>query len=651
MKQRVLIFLWCCALGALGAELRLARLFTDHLVLQRDKPIAVYGFGTAGESVSVGFEGEEATKTTVDADGFWIAQLPARGASAKPLALTVRSDQTQLELRDILIGDVWFCTGQSNMDFPVCRANDAAREMAAANHATIRLLRVDRISAVDPQADIPGGTGWRVCSPQSVRNFSAVAYYFAREIQTKVDVPIGLIDSAWPGPPIWHFMPRPEWGQNEGMRKQSNQSLAAAKVSHAAWHEKVSACLALEQDATALGRLAVADLEGEAGGQVQLPGEYFKRELKGFGGWIRFTRQVTLPEAWEGKPLVFSMWLRQADRTYVNGQLVGQGESLEQSIWDKRDHTRKYSVPADALRPGVNTLSILVGDIDRMWWRGGNIQNPFTLSLAEDPGQSLKLAGAWTYAKIIELPSPERTYGNAYYSMIHPFFRYPIKGALFYQGEANTRDPLPYLKLQCQMVRDWRQQWGYEFPFYFVQLAAHVNKKYPEGWPILREAQRLTLDAFPQVGMATAIDIGAAHDIHPQNKQDVGRRLALQALKSGYGFEDTVADGPLLESVELKGGTALVRFRRTGSPLVIRGEVLAGFEVAANKDGFHPAKARIVGPDTVEVTAPDVVAPIAFVRYLWQDNPVVTLGNAAGLPASSFTTVPLFDGQPNPPEE
>jgi sialate O-acetylesterase len=612
------------------------------MVLQRDKPIAIYGFGDAGESVSVGFAGEKAVQATVAADGFWLARLPARGVSAEPLALTIRGRETQLDLRDILIGDVWFCTGQSNMDFPVYRAKEASREMAAATHATIRLLRVDRIAAVEPQRDIPGGTGWQVCSPHSVRDFSAVGYYFAREVQKRVSVPIGLIDSAWPGPPIWHFMDRPEWQKNQGMRKQSNQALEAAKISHAALHEKVSACLALENDEAALHKLAVADLPSDASGQVQLPGEYFKRELKGFGGWIRFTRQVTLPEAWAGKPLLFSMWLRQADRTYVNGQLVGQGESLEQSVWDKRDCTRKYPVPASTLRPGANTISILVGDIDRLRWRGGNIQNPFELSLADDPQQSLKLNGPWTYAKIIELPTPDRTYGNAYYSMIQPFFPYPIKGALFYQGEANTGKPLPYLNLQCQMIRDWRQQWGEEFPFYFVQLAAFVRKKNPEGWCILREAQRLTLDAMPRVGMATAIDIGNPRDIHPKNKQDVGLRLALHALKDCYGFADTVANGPLLESVDLKGSTALVHFRPTGSPLKIRGETLAGFEVAANKDDFHPAQARIVGANTIELTAPDQVSKIAFVRYLWQDNPVVTLGNAAGLPASSFTTVPFF---------
>ena len=630
---------WMLALllggGVMAGEFRLGRMFSDHMVLQRDRPIVIFGFADPGTAVQVRL-GTDRAEATTDAQGRWEVRLPARAAGG-PLELEATAGKEVRKLSDILIGDVWFCTGQSNMEWFVSRSGNAREELAAADHPQLRLLWVDRIGAMVPQNDVPWTEGWKVCTPRSVRSFSATAYYFGRELQRELGIPIGLIDSSWGGPPIRHFLPN-EVEPNAGVIRQSEEALKAAQQSHPARHRAIARCLELEENPAELDRLAMAELPPEQLGTVELPGDYSKKELAGVTGWLRFRREIELPPAWAGRELELELGnLRRPDRTYFNGELVGARERLELPLSGSWDYRRRYRVPGKLVRAGKNTISMLVGDLDGLNWIGG-IWGELKLYPVDQPAAAVSLAGVWESGKVLALPTPERTYGGGYNGMIYPFFRYPVRGILFYQGESDARpgEADKYLERHCRMILDYRKHWGEELPFYFVQLAAHGRTEVPPQWPVVREAQRLTPDRIPNSGMASALDIGDRVDIHPQNKQEVGRRLALQALKRTYGRSELVADGPLPDRAEFRGNSVLVRFRPTGSPLVVRGEKLTGFEVADPNGKWIPATARLEGTDAVLVEAPAGVAGITGVRYLWENCPVVTLGNRAGLPASSF---------------
>lgn len=620
-------------------EFRPARMFTDHMVIQRDQPVRVFGFAGPGAKIQVKFRGHTATAET-GRDGEWLAELPP-GNAGGPFTLEISDGKKRFELRDVLAGDVWFCTGQSNMAWFVSQCNDARREMAAAENPQLRLLWIDRIGTMEPQRDVPYTEGWKRCTPAAVRSFSATAYYFARELQPKIGVPVGLIDASWGGPPITHFMPHTN--RNPGILKQSNDALRAAQASHPAWFRAVARCLALEKDPAALARLATAEFPDAPKESVRLPGDYSKNELKGFSGIARFRRTVEIPAAWAGKNLILELGkLWRPDRTFFNGRAVGGKENLLLPLTRDWDPARRYRVPADAVRAGANTIALLVGDLDALTWIGG-VWDPMRIYPEGDSGAAVSLAGDWEATRLLTLPERKRTYGNGYNGMIYPFFRFPVKGILFYQGESDARKEIaePYFRKHCALIRDYRKQWGAEVPFLFVQLAAHNRKNDPGQLPVVRDAQRRTLDALPKVGMASALDIGNPVDIHPTNKQETGRRLALQARKYVYGETRLTADGPLFDRAERAGNTAVkIHFRPTGSPLEARGDgKLAGFEAAADDGKFHPVSgARIDGPDTVTLPVPAALGgkPVRRVRYLWENCPVVTLGNRAGLPASSF---------------
>ena len=494
---RTCLFAWLAGLAVLRADVRLPAIFSDHLVLQRDTPVPVWGWADPGEDVAVSVAGRSA-QAKAGADGRWRVTLEPLVAGPAG-TLTVRGRNT-LVIQDVLVGEVWLGSGQSNMAMTVSRARDADQEAAAANFPLIRMFKEESGPAATAQAE--GKGRWLVCTPANVGGFSAALYFFGRELHRVLQAPVGLIDSSVGGTPI--------------------ESWIAADAQRATPELQASLAPAARPD-------AVADAAAR---------EKYARDLA----------------AWE--------------------------TAQQRARAEKRKAPRRPQDPADVVA------------------RKGNL-------------------------------------GGLFNGKIAPLVPFALKGILWYQGEANSMpDKAPFYAAQLRLlVTDWRARWGAEVPFAWAQLPNFGGPG--RDWPTVREAMLRTL-ALPRTGMAITIDIGEEKDIHPKNKQEVGRRLALWALGTVYGRPVPATSGPLPAGHEVRGGEIAVRFTHTDGGLVARGGTLQGFVIAGEDRQWHPAQARIAG-EQVLVSSPAVARPVA-VRYAWENFPTCTLANAAGLPATPFRT-------------
>jgi len=486
-----------------AADVTLPTMFSDHMVLQRGAELPVWGWADAGEKVTMRL-GEAQQIVTADDSGNWSVQLPAR-KECGPLTLTVEA-KNRIEIQDVLVGEVWVCSGQSNMAMSVSRSANFPEEQAAADHPQIRMFTVNRAAAEEPQDRCSGK--WQVCSPQTVGSFSATAYFFGRELNQELGVPVGLINTSWGGTPVQAWT-----SYQVQSEKQELQSLLDD------WKQRI------------------ADYEPEA-------------------AKARYEKQL---ETWQQK--------------------------AKQAKEAGRRPPRRPQAPID---PRLNP------------------HHP----------------------------------GALFNGMVAPLVPYTMRGAIWYQGESNaSRYAAELYGLQLQlMIQDWRNRWNGEFPFLWVQLP---NFRAPQqapvetnGWVIVQEEMLKSL-AMENTGMAITIDVGEANDIHPKNKQDVGKRLALWALGTTYD-KPIVYSGPIYEGMSKKDGQIIVRFKHTGEGLAARGEKLKGFAIAGEDKQFVFADAEIVG-DTVVVSSSKVKDPVA-VRYAWASNPDCNLYNSAGLSASPFRT-------------
>lgn len=485
-----------------AAELKLAALFSDHMVLQRDQDVPVWGWADPGEKISVEF-GDQKKTATADADGKWMIKLAPLAASAKRRTLAVRGEKPnrKAEAADVLVGEVWLGSGQSNMAMTVSRARDFEAEKAAAKLPLIRMFRESSGAAKTPQAD--GKGQWSVCSPESVGAFSATLYFFGREIYRELDVPVGLINSSVGGTPIESWI--------------AAEAQARTPELKADWEAQVKVRAAFDEE--------------------RAKAQYEK---------------------------ALARWRDQAAKAKAAGKPAPRR-------------------PIDPLAQRAR--------------RGGP--------------------------------------GGLFYGKIAPLIPYAIRGVLWYQGEANSR-PGKALLYQYQLpllVTDWRTRWGQELPFACVQLPNF--ERLGEGWMQVREGMLKTL-RLPKTGMAITIDIGDPKDIHPQNKQDVGRRLALWALGDVYGKQVAATSGPLPAGHEARGDEIVVSFSHAEGGLQAKDGELKGFVIAGEDRQWKPAKARIEGKQVI-VSSPEVKDPRA-VRYAWAANPDANLVNAQGLPASPFRT-------------
>jgi sialate O-acetylesterase len=646
MKRRwaaLVAAVWMGAASDAFADVSMPSVFGDHMVLQRGGTIPIYGKASPGEVVKVQFAGQTG-QTTAKADGAWRIDLAAVEGPG-PFELVVEGNN-RLSFSDVLVGEVWVCSGQSNMEWSVRNSNNPDEEIAGANHPRIRLFRVPKVRANEPKDDVEAT--WEVCSPETVANFSAVGYFFGRTLQRDLNVPVGLIQSAWGGTHAEAWTPRETLVQQPGGPEAIANDAVDPDVKHreqfvpqfTAWLERtgrVDAGLPADLETWASGG-------GDGWKPATRPADLVE-PFANFDGVAWAVRRFDLPENLAGQELTLHLGpIDDVDVVFVNGQQVGQ-TTIQTP--DHYSRPRRYTVPAALLKPAGNVVAIRVTDFAGA---GGITSKPEDRWMGTNPQMAVLLGEGWslkpeqTFAVRDDSPAPQRPGGGImstqlYNAMIHPLVPYGIRGALWYQGESNAGKADRYRDLMAAMIGSWRQRWGRgDFPFYIVQLADYMSDKDDPAvsppWAHLREAQRQITLTVPNTALAAAIDIGDPKDIHPRNKQEVGRRLALQALRNVYGKE-IVASGPTLESVRREGASLVVEFDHVGSGLVARGESLEkNFVIAGDDDVWHFAEATIDG-DTVVLRHPNVAEPTK-VRFGWRNDPTLTLYNREGLPAVPF---------------
>lgn len=635
------------------AALTLSGLFTDHMVLQRGRANAVWGADQPRQVITLTVEGVKKplppVQVTVDADGNWMLACPELPAGG-PYRLRVKGTTEQV-IDDVLVGDVWLASGQSNMELPLARVNQADREIATAQFPAIRVAKIPLITARTPLTDVT--TEWQVANPTNASSFTAVGYFFARELHQKTGIPIGIIDSTWGGTRV------EAWASREGLRAAMPEldatltRLAAADPELPRIRAEYAAKLAVwskdnfPQDTENLGAARGwqnPDFDDRAWRTMSVPNSWQAQGSKVNGAvWFRLTLNV--PAAAAGRELTLHLGaIDDFDTTYFNGEKVGAIGEETPNYFQVHRH---YKIPGQLVRAGANTIAIRVFDN----YGEGGLLGPASGMYTEMGNARVPLAGQWRWQFEREIPlvssevfgrrpaaPPELDAQNTptalFNGMIAPLIPYGLRGFIWYQGEANVSNHASYRDRFTAMVRDWRARWGQgTLPFYFVQLAAFTENS---GWPYLREAQTAALSE-PETGMALAIDIGESHDIHPRNKQDVGHRLALLARTETYGEKNLIASGPTFTRSEIKDRAVRIHWNSAGG-LRTRdnAKTVTGFALAGADGRYHPAEARIEG-ETVVVTSAAVPAP-QTVRYAWADFPVVNLENASGLPAAPFRT-------------
>ena len=630
------------AQGDSSRALRLPRIFGDGMVLQRQAPLPVWGWSAPGGSVTVRL-GAAARTATAGADGAWRVTLPQQTAVG-PHRLVVRSGSDSVVVHDILVGDVWVASGQSNMEWPVAQAQGAGQLIAGAHDAGIRHFKVPKSWSGEPEARLAGGE-WRTASPQAVGEFSAVAYSFARELRTRDrTVPIGIINSTWSGSRIEAWMDAASLGVDatamaakmQAVRDADERAQAEARARLARWPANPDD--ALWKD---------ADLDDGDWDTIPVPGLWEAAGYKMDGvAWYRTSFELSAAEAAKGITLGLGM-IDDSDDTWVNGTRVG-------GLTNRWDTPREYRVGPEALRSGTNHIAVRVTDTGG----GGGIHDTHSdpsRHAATDlpyvqPQSNVRraLPEKWKFrpASVTVVVDDDKNQIETllFNRMIHPLQPYPLRGILWYQGEANANtvaEAHRYRDQFASLIRAWRADWAQpDLPFLWVQLASFrsgADTASESPWSVLRESQSATL-ALPGTAQAVTIDIGDADDIHPRNKQEVGRRLALAARHVAYG-ESLMYSGPLYRAVEFEGRNARIAFDTQGSTLAVRGggQAVQGFEVAGDDRRFHPAQATIEGGGVV--VSSEAVAQPKAVRYAWRDNPEdADLVNREGLPASPFRT-------------
>lgn len=623
-----------------SAQIRLPKLITDHTVLQRDQEITLWGWAGARERLKVTIGGQE-YKTRADKEGKWSVQLPAM-APGGPLSLRIEGKKDFKQISDIMVGDVWVCSGQSNMEWVVSNTNNAETAKATANDRLIRHFKVPRTASAYPQDTLAGGS-WEVADPETVGNFTAVGYYFAQELRKAADVPIGLLNTSWGGSRIEPWMDAATLGYGDADElagKLAAEAAAQEKSMQAYFRSKIGKEIPKKDLGMKNGQALwqVPDLDEKNWEKMPVPGLWEQSGWDRLDGvvWFRKSFELTAEQANKAGWLGLAM-IDDNDITWVNGQQVGETKQY--------NSVRRYELPIGVLRPGKNTIAVRVEDTGG----GGGFHGDPELLYFEQAGQKTPLAGDWKYqvgevklasGGLNENQQPTKLYNF----MIHPILWYPIKGAIWYQGESNAgnvEEAEAYEKLFKDMITRWRTLWGQgDFPFLWVQLA-NFRENTPEpdesGWASLRESQSAAL-ALPNTAQAVIIDIGEANDIHPRNKKDVGHRLALGARKLTYGADDLEYSGPVFESMSLEGNKLRLKFEHVGDGLMTKRDkygYLKGFAVAGSDGKYAWAKAMIDGKDIL-VWSDQVQQPQA-VRYAWSDNPDdANLYNSEGLPASPF---------------
>jgi len=619
------------------SQIKLPRLVRDSMILQRDTKINIWGWAAKNEKVTIKFN-NKTYKTTANTNGDWLLQLPAMKAGG-PFTMDI-SASNKITLKDILIGDVWFCSGQSNMVHQM-GIHDVlyAKEIAEANDPQIRQFWIPTMGELQgPRNDFPTGF-WKSAVGEDIRPFSAVAYFFAKKIYKKYHVPIGLINASVGGTPI------EAWTSEEGLKDFPSIMSTIQKNKDTAYVNSTNRTAANanrpqpSNDQGIMGEKKWFDISyiPKDWRTINIPGFWEDQGLKDLNGVVWYRKEIELPASMTGKQAkVYLGRIVDADELYINGKRIGNTTYQYPQ--------RRYTVPADVLKAGKNVFVVRVTNTTN---KGGFVPDkPYYIFSGND---TVDLKGTWQY-KVGEVYTP-RPPGppsvNAqnqptalYNAMVAPAINYTIKGFLWYQGEANTGRAEEYAKLQPTQIIDWRNKWKQgDLPFFYAQLPGFMDYNYlpsESNWAMLRESQMKSL-SVPNTAMAVTIDLGEWNDIHPDRKKEVGERLAVAALKMVYG-ENIVHSGPIYQSATINGDKITINFTNTGSGLITNdGEYLSEFAIAAADKKFVWAKAKIEG-DKVIVWNETIKEPM-YVRYAWADDPVnPNLFNKEGLPASPFRT-------------
>ena len=621
------------------ADVKLPAIIGDNMVLQQNKSVPLWGTADPGEKVSVkGSWQWFAASTKAGTDGKWQVRIKTPKASG-PLTITITGNNT-ITLNNVLAGEVWLCSGQSNMEWRLKQANDAANEIKNADYPDIRIFTVQNTITRTPQSDCIGS--WSACTPTTAADFSAVGYFFGRKLHKELNVPIGLISADWGGTPA------EAWTSAKTL--EANEDFAAAvealkdndpekfkqqqQKKMVQWENQLA-----QKDPGTKDKWFSPAYDDSDWKTMDQPTKWSATDLAGFDGAVWLRKTTNLPPAWSKNDMTITLGpIDDIDTLFVNGIQIGPT-----LLWNT---PRKYPIPASALKTGKNTIAIRVID---MHGEGGIYGKPEQMTLkpkgAPDKN-TVKLNGPWKYktgapaTDIPALPTAAQTFNShtptsLYNGMIAPLVPLRIKGAIWYQGESNASRAYQYRTIFPAMIKDWRKNFGHgDFPFYFVQIAPY---NYAAGRPSeeLREAQFLTMLNTKKTGMAVTMDIGNINNIHPRNKQDVGKRLALWALAKDYGQKKLLYSGPVYKSYKVQGNKIRLYFDHAKGLKSVNGD-LKEFTIAGADNNFVPATAVIDGK-TIVVSSDAVTDPVT-VRFAWSNTALPNLFNNADLPASSFRT-------------
>ncbi|MFY9153783.1 MAG: sialate O-acetylesterase [Prolixibacteraceae bacterium] len=640
MKKISVLFLLLFVCSMVNANVTLPKIFGDDMVLQRNKPVRVWGWASANEKVTVKFN--QQTKTTkADKSGNWQLILAPEVAGG-PFELSVKG-KNQIVLKDILVGEVWICSGQSNMEMPIegwGKINHFEQEIAAADYPQIRHFKVPNTVSTTLKDDVAGGD-WKVCSPENVGDFSATAYFFARELYRELKIPVGLINTSWGGTQSEAWTSKKAFAGTEefkdiAAKMTSGDIEIVLKDRQKAIEDKLQKIQGGLDKNPETNLWKTMDFNDSKWPKMKLPGTWEEQGLENVDGtvWLRKTIEISDAEAGLSAMLELAM-IDDIDETYVNGVKVG-----ETNIYNS---PRNYSIPSGIIKAGKNVIAVKVIDTGG----GGGIYGDAANMKLSIGKKVLSLSGDWIF-RIESLKDAGNSVGpNDYPSllfnaMLNPLLPFTIEGAIWYQGESNAGRAFQYRKAFPLMITDWRRHFNQgDFPFYFVQLSTfgsdQANSNNGSTWAELREAQTLTL-SLPNTGMAVTTDIGNPKDIHPKNKQDVGKRLAKIALHDVYEKPGEYT-GPVYQGMKKDGNKIEISFTHLGSGLLAKDKYgyLKGFEIAGTDQKFVFAKAWI-SEDKVIVSSESLADPVA-VRYNWADDASEgNLFNQEQFPAAPFRT-------------
>ena len=623
----------------------LSAVFQDHGVLQRDRPITVWGHAAIGEVVTVSL-GSASARVAADASGRWSTVLPPLSAGGPWVLEAQGSSGSHQSASDILLGDVFLCSGQSNMELSVQGASDSWNEIHHSANDTIRLLHIAHAASPTPQVDFNGPVNWQVAGPETVADWSAACFFFARELQPSIGVPIGLVQATWGGSNIRPWMSAAAFQAAGGYERAlktlalyAKDQNAGQKQFAAQWEEwwRRASGERVGTEPWSMEASAASDWRAAPPGLGDWRG-WGMADLADFTGSVWYKTTLTLTAAQAKSAVTLSLGaINQVDETWLNGHALGNTFGYETE--------RRYAIVPGLLHAGANVLVI---NVSSTYAAGGLLNGGAPRALQLASRESIPLTGSWQFRPVpgaIGYPprAPWEPIGGLttlYNSMIAPLGAFEFRGVLWYQGESNTDEAQTYQALLSGMMTDWRRKFGPGLPFLIVQLpnfGAPPATPMESGWAGVREAQRLAVAGDPHAGLAVTIDIGEPRNLHPGNKQDVAKRLARVAGHVIYrqGFAPS---GPTPRRATRRSGRIAMEFGDVERGLLAYShDTPIGFELCGDAtDSCRFVDGSIDG-SRVMLQIPNGVSPTR-VRYCWADSPVCTLHDFSGLPTGPFET-------------